>query len=759
MKRPLAAIGLIYLATSAAAVCLFPGVNFILCITAAVTAIAACFVYREKLRDILVVMSPICIALLVIGSCQLQANALTDSLSEQSCVISGEICEIPRRQYGRWRYVIETDRVNLPEVSQKIRILMTSRNAIEEAKEGDRITCEVQFLQSSDETGYNSTTSLRADGIKARCWCKPYTEHRVTEGGFRLRYVPLRIRRAVISCIRKALPERASAMLCGMLLGDTEYMDSRTVENFRATGIAHLLAVSGLHLTLLTFALGTLLRRLSISPGVSAVLVICFILSFMAVTGFPPSVVRAGVMHILVRLSMLLRRDVDSPTSLSAAILLMCIVNPWSAADIGLQLSVCSTLGLILLSRRLYKALSNGTRRLLVRVGKLSAEQSEERLGRITRYILGSFSATLSAGIAILPLTAIHFGSVSLIAPLTNLLCVYIASVFIIVGIAASLIFCLPLVGWLVSLPLRFVAAALCAYLELVSGGLAGLPLSAVNTSYSYMPYLFFFAALLIGCAFMMNRRMKNELFGRRLRGFVLCEISVLLLAAMLSHRIFCTGAEIIILDANDGGICVCAKNRTHAVLSEAGGDSYGLSVMRETLRAKGVVKVDAVAVSDDSKARSGNIYRILDQYSPDYLLTDTDFHARTKVVIQPFEGGVNLDSPALSLATFTDCKGGKWQRLTCGEAVAIICPEKGNCALLPESWRSCDAAVVGKDITGMAALSVGAVIVTAKEKNAEALCRRLRDMGLQHVYSTSVNGSVTLSVKDGRLRIQTKES
>ena len=58
-----------------------------------------------------------------------------------------------------------------------------------------------------------------------------------------------------------------------------------------------------------------------------------------------------------------------------------------------------------------------------------------------------------------------------------------------------------------------------------------------------------------------------------------------------------------------------------------------------------------------------------------------------------------------------------------------------------------------------MAALSVGAVIVTAKEKNAEALCRRLRDMGLQHVYSTSVNGSVTLSVKDGRLRIQTKES
>ena len=94
MKRPLAVFGLIYLTASAVAVCLFPEVNFILSVTAAILAIAAVFVAREKLRDILIVLCPVCIALAVMGCCQVRANRLSDHLSGQSCVISGEICGI-----------------------------------------------------------------------------------------------------------------------------------------------------------------------------------------------------------------------------------------------------------------------------------------------------------------------------------------------------------------------------------------------------------------------------------------------------------------------------------------------------------------------------------------------------------------------------------------------------------------------------------------------------------------------------------------
>lgn len=755
MKRPLAAIGLLYLATSAAAVCLFPEVNFTLCVMAAITAIVACFICREKVRSIIVILSPVCIAFLVIGCCQLSANSLSDRLSDRSCVVSGEICEIPRMQYGRWRYIIETDRVDIPEARQNMRILVTCTKSIEEAREGDRLTCEVNFLPSSSETGYSSTTSLKADGIVARGWCTPYGTHNVEHGRFRLKYIPLKIRRAVTSGIRKALPDRASAMLCGMILGDTDYMDQQTVDGFRTTGIAHLLAVSGLHLTLLALVLEELLKRLKRGRKTTSVTVICFIVMFMAVTGFPPSVVRAGVMHIMAQIGKIAYKNVDSLTSMSIAILLMCILNPWAAADIGLQLSVCSTLGLLLAAGRVNQSILNFTRELFIRQNILPKSRRVRKSGKA---ILRSVSVSLTASLSILPLTAIHFGNVSLISPITNLLCVYAASMFIIIGIIASLIFCIPFVGWLLSLPLRFAAALLCAYLETVAGGLARLPFSSLNTSYAYTPYLLLFVIILLSCSFIMSKRISNKPFRRRLRGFVLCEIAMLLLAAMLSHQLLCKGAEIVIFDVNNGGMCVCAKNRTHAIFAEAGGDSYSLSVIKQTLHTKGVMKVDAVAVSDDSEPRSGNINRLLDLYSPDWLLTNIDLHKRISATVEPYESCVKNDSLSLTLETFTDSKGGRWERLTSGNAIALICPEKGDCSLLPDSWRSCDAAIVGTDISGVAALDVGAVIITAKENKAAILRKQLENTGFRHVYTTSSSGNITISVKDGRLRVHMDE-
>ena len=762
MKRPLAAIGLTYMATSAVAVCFFPEVNFILCVMAVITAITACLLCREKMRNILLIGGPICLALLIIGCCQISAGSLSDKLNGQSCVISGEICEIPRRQYGRWRYIIETDRIDIPGAKQNIRILMTSAKAIEESKEGDRITCEVQFLQSgSSEVGYSSATSLRADGIKARCWFKPYSEYQVDIGGFNLRYLPQTIKRAVISAIKKALPKRAAAMLCGMLLGDTGAMDKETVENFRSTGIAHLLAVSGLHVTLLTLALREFLRRLRISPAPSSWILIGFIFLFMSVTGFSPSVVRAGTMHILALIGKMILRDADSLTSLSASVLLMCLLNPWAAADIGLQLSVCATLGLLLAAEKTDKAIMRRAGKILNRAGMMPKNKRVRRLGKNVVHL---FANTVTASLAILPLTAIHFERLPLISPVTNILCVYFASGFLIIGISAAAIYCIPLAGWLISLPLRFAAGVICLYLEAVTGALAKLPFSTLNTSYSYTPYFFLSAGALIVCAFIMMRFTRSETFGKRLRRFVLCEIALLLFAATLSHQLFCKGAEIIVFDTGSGGVCVCAKNRTHAFFAEAGGNDYVTSVIRSSLRSEGVVKVDGIAVSEDSTERSGNIYRMIGQYSPDWFISDMELHRKSSrsstkdVAVLPFGEGLKNDSPELRLETFTDSQGGRWERLTGGETTALICPEKGNCLLIPEEWRSCDAAVVGREINGAASLNVGAIITTANEKYADRLCNRLQSIGFRHVYSTSRSGNIILSVRNGKLRIQTDE-
>ena len=178
---------------------------------------------------------------------------------------------------------------------------------------------------------------------------------------------------------------------------------------------------------------------------------------------------------------------------------------------------------------------------------------------------------------------------------------------------------------------------------------------------------------LLAGSGFVFSRIRRNPAFSARLRRVVICEIALLVFVGTLSHELFCKGPEIIVFDTG-GGVCVCAKNRTHAMIAEAGGSAYTVSVIRETLRSKGVRKVDALLLSDEAKERSANLNRLLDLYAPDYLLTDADCEIRSDTPVSPFSGGVSLRSPALRAETFTDSGGKNWERLHCGEADILIC-------------------------------------------------------------------------------------
>ena len=138
MKRPLAAFGLIYLSASAVAVCFASGINLTFAIMAALITGAACFFASDKRRDVLIIAIPIILAFSVITVCQYQAEQLSAVLSTNTCAITGEVADIPRRQYGRWYYVVKTDSVGIEGVQQHIRIRLTCRNSME-AKEGDHI--------------------------------------------------------------------------------------------------------------------------------------------------------------------------------------------------------------------------------------------------------------------------------------------------------------------------------------------------------------------------------------------------------------------------------------------------------------------------------------------------------------------------------------------------------------------------------------------------------------------------------------------
>lgn len=756
MKRPLAVFTLIYFSVLALSVCLIPKVNLTFSVMVTILGIVTILIKRKFHKQAFIILVPISLAFMVMFFQQLNIQAVSSQLGTHTCTISGEITDIPRRQYGRWYYVVKTNYVGISGAEQSIKLRLTCRNSLE-AKEGDLVTGTVTFIRGDNEAGYNSETSLLADGIIARAWCTSPDEVTVSEGSPRIKYLPLTLRRSIISLIQKALPEKSAGMLCAMLLGDTDYLDSDIVDNFRTAGIAHLLAVSGLHMSLLSFALSNLLKRLKFSPKLNSSVTIAFVVMFMAVTGFSPSVTRAGFMHLMSLISGLILRDADSLTSMSLGILAMLLLNPMSAADVGLQMSVCSTFALITLSERVNSVLSNLSEKIKLKIKRRFAV-------RLKKYIIASLSTSLTAALFTLPLSAVHFGKISLISPITNLLCIYAATLFIIIGITASIVCIIPILGILISFPLRFAAALICQYLDMTTELLANMPLASTNANYTYIPYFLIFAAAVSLSAFIMAKQSGTPESNRYAVCCAFFNISFLLLTAMLSHMLTASGAEIMVFGMQDGGVCVCAKNGSRAVIAEAGGDSYDLNTINDIISARGIYNVDALTVSKKSDLRSSIADELIDRYSPGYFFCGGDIsqHPFAKKAaeangtkIMEFGGAIKIAPSCISLEMFTDSSRNNWQRLKCGEVTVLICPDGGNCADLPREYLNCDALVIGTMPKNVTYISTGAVIITSEFSEASQTAYRLQVKGFKHIYMTSRDNTLVCAVSDGNLHIE----
>ena len=153
-----------------------------------------------------------------------------------------------------------------------------------------------------------------------------------------------------------------------MLLGERSDISGEIKLDFRRIGFSHVLAVSGLHISVLTFAFMLLLAPLPISKRIKMLLLIPAVCAFAMVTGASASVVRSCIMFICLALSGAFFADSDTPTSLMLALSLIFVLSPSSVYDIGLWLSFSATLGITLFSPVLSPIKLHNTRRTYSRV-------------------------------------------------------------------------------------------------------------------------------------------------------------------------------------------------------------------------------------------------------------------------------------------------------------------------------------------------------------------------------------------------------
>ena len=317
-------------------------------------------------------------------------------------------------------------------------IVYDNHKLFTQAKPGDTVSFSAG-IRTADTLYGKPYDNYHVNGYYLRLSVKDGEE--LKPGGFSVMALPVRLRHFLCQRVDSVFPEDSRAFIKALMLGDKQdfYADDALYVAMSRSGLMHVVAVSGLHISFLVGLLGFLLGSGRRGAVFSILLIWCFVL----VTGASNSAVRAAFMQTLLLLAPILRRENDPVTSLSAVLAMLLAACPFAARSVSLQLSFAAMAGILCFGERLHAWLMRAV---------------PERLHvRPVRYVSGVIACSLSVTVFTVPLTALHFGYVPLLSLLSNIACLW----------AVSLCFCM---AWL-SCALSFVpalgtaASRLCAWL------------------------------------------------------------------------------------------------------------------------------------------------------------------------------------------------------------------------------------------------------------------------------------------------------
>lgn len=440
---------------------------------------------------------------------------------------------------------------------------------------GDQISGTVRFQPANIVRGEN-VTYYEAKGIYLRASAVDTLTVRHPDHA-PITTWPVYISHALKQSISEIFPDDVSGMMTALLTGDRSDMNSGDYTALQRSGAAHIVAVSGLHLSFFAGFLSLLFRKRS---KVGAALTILLIFLFAAVAGFTPSVSRAAFMTFMTLLAPLVGRENDSPTTLTAALFALLLINPYSVLSVSLQLSFASVAGIQLVSQPLHQAMTR------------SLSRGGSRPRRLCRKAFRLFSANLSVTLGALlfttPLCACYFGTVSLISPVTNLLVLWAVSLAFSPGLVLTLLG-IALPG--LSAVLTFPVTLLTRYVLTVTRALSSLSFASVPTDSFYLcAWLVLAYGILFLC---LIRRCKRPIFP-------VCAGTIALCAALLMTRlsILSYPLSITMLDVGQGqSILLCSGGYTALIDCGGSKDNAG-DIAADYLQSLGISQLDLLVLT-----------------------------------------------------------------------------------------------------------------------------------------------------------------
>lgn len=413
MKRPFALIGITYLSVQAA---LF---YFQQIYIAAVVAVV-CFVgavvslFTLKNKSIRHTALGFCItaafaSVIFGGYSALVRQPITEKYSDKDIYVTATVIEQPTRKYDYYKYLIETEQIN--KKSERLRINLSTISEIN-VEEFDRISCVLSVKECEQNSMIADGAFLQASADKNFAYIVKASDNKP------LYHNAIKLRKSFANSLNNLMSNDSASLCRAVLLGEKSALSQDAQNDFTRCGVSFLIVVSGMHLAIICSFVFFCIKRIIRSRALRSLIMILCAFAFMAVSGFSPSVVRAGIMLAVVYSGKMFMRNGDSLNSLGIAALILTVPNPVAVADVGMLLSFTATLGIILWAQGM-------TSFIMGKFTKLN------RLKRPVEFIVNLFSVSVSAAVWTMPFSVLLFGKVSLFSILLSVVLSPVVSVLV----------------------------------------------------------------------------------------------------------------------------------------------------------------------------------------------------------------------------------------------------------------------------------------------------------------------------------------
>lgn len=419
------------------------------------------------------------------------------------------------------------------------------------------------------------------------------------------------------------LLNETEASLCkGLILGKTEEIEESIKENFRVVNISHILAISGLHVTYIVMLISTFSQRI-MGKKYGTVFVIIVLLFYMFLVGFTPSIVRACMMGILVKIAFLVQRKNNFWNSFSLSLLLILINNPYSILNIGLQLSYLATIGIVSFSRKIRKKIDNFKflkNNLIIR--------KNNKIQILVNKVKDNLSVMFSAQILILPIMIYNFNILGTYFIISNLLVSSIIGITIflsIVLVTSSFIF------FPISKIFSYILTILLQLLIIISN-ISKLPFSKIYIPTPSILSIIIYFVIIYVVNFLDNVYTKKSDSYYRIRNLIAIfkyrirknrlRVKKLIIATfilIIIINILPKNLEVYFIDVGQGDSTFIVTPDNKTILIDGGGSlNKNFDVGKKTLVPyildRGYIKIDYIFISHFDLDHVGGILSVLEE-------------------------------------------------------------------------------------------------------------------------------------------------